>query len=94
MKKIKALQKKWPDNICLQVFDENYYNSLSKENQGKLLECMNSGIQNPDSGMGCYACRPDDYDVLKPFFKKALEKYHKVDLSKTRHRNNWSLAGK
>lgn len=43
--------------------------------------------------MGCYALSPADYDEFKPFFGKALELYHKVDLTKTKHTNNWSLEG-
>jgi len=43
--------------------------------------------------MGCYALNPSDYDDFKPFFSRALELYHKVDLSTTKHENNWSLAG-
>lgn len=36
---------------------------------------------------------PTDYDEFYPFFKKALELYHKVNLDKVKHVNNWSLAG-
>jgi len=43
--------------------------------------------------MGCYAMAPGDYDDFNAFFKPALEKYHKVDLSKVSHVNNWSLKG-
>jgi hypothetical protein len=43
--------------------------------------------------MGCYANNPDDYETFKPFFKKALEVYHKVDLSKQKHVNDWNFAG-
>jgi len=43
--------------------------------------------------MGCYAMNPKDYDEFYPFFKKALEQYHKVDLDKKKHVNNWSLEG-
>jgi len=43
--------------------------------------------------MGCYANQPDDYDKLGTFFNRALEQYHKVDLTKTKHINNWSLEG-
>jgi hypothetical protein len=43
--------------------------------------------------MGCYANNPDDYETFKPFFKKALEVYHKVDLSKQKHHNDWNFAG-
>ena len=43
--------------------------------------------------MGCYAMNPKDYDEFSPFFKKALQQYHKVDLSVKKHTNNWSLEG-
>jgi len=36
---------------------------------------------------------PTDYDEFYPFFKKALELYHKVNLDKVKHINNWSLSG-
>jgi hypothetical protein len=36
---------------------------------------------------------PTDYDDFKPFFKAALETYHKVDLSTQTHVNNWDFAG-
>jgi len=42
--------------------------------------------------MGCYAMAPTDYDDFKPFFKAALEAYHKVDLSTTQHKNNWDFS--
>jgi protein-arginine kinase len=43
--------------------------------------------------MGCYAMNPGDYDTFKPFFREALQKYHKVDLKTTKHKNNWDLKG-
>ena len=43
--------------------------------------------------MGCYGYNPSDYDDFKPFFKVALEKYHKVNLNKVKHHNSWSLKG-
>ena len=57
------------------------------------MSCCKSGIDNPDSAMGCYAYQPGDYDEFNNFFKRALELYHKVDLSKTKHVNNWDLSG-
>ena len=62
------------------------------ELQAAFLKCLASGIENPDSGMGCYACQPADYDRFKPFFSKALAKYHKV-AEDAKHVNNWSLEG-
>jgi len=80
-----------PDNITAAVFDEEFYNSLDETNKADFLKCLNSGIENEDSGMGCYACQPNDYERFKPFFQAALEKYHKVDLSKKSHKNDWNL---
>ena len=90
--KIAELLKKNPENICLNTFDPAYFASLSDELKPAFLKCLNSGIENPDSGMGVYACQPDDYDRFKPFFSKALAKYHKV-AEDAKHVNNWSLEG-
>ena len=90
--KIAALLKDNPDNICLNTFDPAYYNSLSDEDKPGFLRCLNSGIENPDSGMGVYAMQPGDYDKYKPFFSKALAKYHKVSET-AKHVNDWSLEG-
>lgn len=46
-----------PDNICLNTFDKSYYDSLETDAlKGAFLKCLMSGIENPDSGVGCYAC--------------------------------------
>jgi creatine kinase len=87
-----AVKANYPDNICAAVFDPEYYMSLSEDDQKAFLLCLNSGIENPDSGMGCYACQPEDYDKFKPFFSKALAKYHKV-AEDAKHVNDWSLEG-
>merc|ERR1712158_184581 len=73
-------------------FDEAYYNSLNDDQKKRLLQCCNSGVQNADSAMGCYAMNPNDYDEFEKFFKPVLEKYHKVDLAAKGHKNNWDLA--
>ena len=87
------IKKTHPDNIMARAFDVDYYNSIAPELQTRFLKCLASGIENPDSDVGCYACQPEDYDVFDTYFKRVLEMYHKVDLSKTRHVNNWSLEG-
>ena len=53
-KKIARLRAENPDNITLNTFDFQYYESLSDELKPAFLACLNSGIENPDSGMGCY----------------------------------------
>ncbi len=90
--KIAALQPNWPDNIAVQCFDAGYFASLPPDQQVRLAKCLNSGIENPDSEMGCYACQPSDYDDFKPFFAKALALRHRVS-EDARHVNDWNLNG-
>jgi len=92
VKKLLEIKKENPDNIMAACFDQDYFNGLGESEKARLLQCCNSGLQNPDSAMGCYAMQPSDYDDLKPFFKPVLEKYHKVDLSKKQHVNDWDLG--
>ena len=69
-------------------FDPNYFHSLTPELQKRLLACVNSGIENPDSDVGCYACQPEDYDDLDPFFSKVISRHHGIDAEQT-HISNW-----
>ena len=78
--------------IALKHFDFNYYHTLSEEHQQRLVKIVRSAIDNPDSGMGCYAMNPDDYETFRPFFKKVLADYHKVPEDQ-KHVMNWSLDG-
>ncbi len=90
---IMDMKAKFPDNIAIQCFDKAYYDSLSVDDKPRFLKCLDSGRENSDSGMGCYANRPEDYEAFNPFFKAALSKYHKVNLDEKKHVNNWSFAG-
>ena len=73
-------------------FDTDYFDKLSDADKKSLLQCCRSGIENPDSGMGCYAMQPKDYDRFKPFFSKVLSDYHNVSAD-AKHVNDWSLKG-
>lgn len=46
---------------------------------GTLADCIRSGCQNPDSGVGIYACDPDGYTVFAPVLDAVIKDYHKVD---------------
>lgn len=93
LEKIAELKVSQPNNIAVQAFCPQYFSTLDDEKKRRLMACVNSGVQNPDSGMGCYAMTPDDYDDLRPFFQKACEMYHKVDLNEVKHTNSWDLVG-
>jgi len=90
--KVEAIKASNPGNIMASSFNAEYFNSLSSKDQAQLLRICNSGIENADSEMGCYAMNPSDYDKFKAFFKPALEKYHKVNLDERKHINDWNLS--
>ena len=92
VEKIEELKRSWPENIALQCFDPAYFSTLSEPQKSRMVNCLNSGIENPDSQMGCYACHPADYDDLKPFFSKAIARYHRVPEDACQL-SNWSLSG-
>jgi len=46
---------------------------------GTLADCIRSGCNNPDSGMGIYACDPEGYTTFAPVLDKVIKDYHKVD---------------
>lgn len=92
LKRIAEIKVSNPTNLAIKHFDIKYYESLSAEDKTLFLKVIRSGIENPDSGMGCYAQHPNDYDKFKPFFKNVLAEYHKVSVD-AKHTNNWSLAG-
>jgi len=90
--RIFLIKKLYPENRMAKHFDLAYFNTLSDDEKKGLIQCCRSGIENPDSGMGCYAMQPSDYDRFKPFFSKVLADYHKVPADR-KHVNDWSLKG-
>ena len=92
VERVLAVAKSNPENIMAASFDPEYVKTLGDNLRGRLLQCVRSGVENPNSTMGCYACQPDDYDTLQPFFSKALAAYHGVP-EDAKHVNDWSLEG-
>uniref|UniRef100_A0A2C9JC99 Arginine kinase n=1 Tax=Biomphalaria glabrata TaxID=6526 RepID=A0A2C9JC99_BIOGL len=45
---------------------------------GKLEDCIRSGCENTDSGVGVYASDPDAYTVFAPLLDAVIKDYHKV----------------
>jgi len=46
---------------------------------GTISECIRSGCENPQSGVGIYACDPEGYTTFAPILDKIIKDYHKVD---------------
>jgi len=77
-------------------------NEISDDGLKRLEKCVRSGLDNGDSGIGCYAMQPSDYDDLSPFFDKVVPDYHshlnqkgaenKAHSVKKVHTSNWSVT--
>lgn len=89
---IKKNKPNYPDNTLLQAFDESYFNSLTPDQQDRFMRQLSAGIAHPEVLMGVFCMSPTDYDEFRPFYKRACEIYHNVDLDKTKHRNDWDLS--
>ena len=92
LQQLASLKELHPQNAALQCLDPDYFTSLSPELQSRLRRCINSGIDNPDSQMGCYACVPADYDDFEPFFSEVIASHHGVPNTAS-HNSNWHLQG-
>jgi len=90
--KIGSIKKSHPGNLAVKDFDFDYFASLSSADKKALLAIVNSGVQNADSGMGCYAMNPTDYDKFEPFFGAVISDYHGVPRSQ-HHVTDWKLDG-
>ena len=88
-----AEHKLRPDGTCLALalFDPlHFQRALTAEQQSALLRCLQSGIENPDCQIGCYAVHPQDYETFSPLFRRVLAEYHGVAMD-ARHGNDWRL---
>ena len=83
-----------PGNLCAKHLDKEFYASLSAEDRETFYRCVRTGLDNPDSAMGCYAMTPADLTKFKPFFGKVIGAYHKDDPScSLTHVNDWDASG-
>ena len=52
---------------------------------------MITGIENPDSEIGCYAIRPTDYETFAPFFDNVILDYFPGS-ARSVHRTDWDIS--
>lgn len=87
----------YPDNRCVKhlvaLADEGALNDLSKKDLEKLYKCAKTGLENPDSGLGCYAMDPEDYDKFSMFFDRVCNDYHNNPEGDKIHKSDWTLKG-
>lgn len=98
--KAKQVFAEKPENRCAKYLTQNldYIDTLeTDEKKAAFYACVKTGLDNPDSGLGCYAQRPSDYDEFAPFFDKVIGDYHKndenYDAKTNPHKTNWDISG-
>lgn len=86
-----------PDNRCckhlLAIKEDGTLDAMSEEDLNGLYLCAKTGLENPDSGLGCYAMAPSDYEKYACFFDKVCNDYHNNPEGDKVHTTNWSLEG-
>lgn len=71
--------------FCIEASDrleESQKNSLEKEKTKfdvTLNHILKSGIENPDSKIGCYAGDAESYTLYSPIFSYVIQKYHEYN---------------
>ena len=64
--------------------------NLSDEDGATFYKCVKTGLDNPDSGLGCYAMTPEDYSKFGGFFDKVIRDYHGDETGEKKHITDWT----
>ena len=86
-----------PDNRCckylIPYLDSEEGKALSNEDLLTFYQCVRTGIDNEDSGLGCYAMTPDDYTKFGGFFNAVIRDYHGDATGTAVHETDWDASG-
>ena len=95
--KAREILAAFPENRCVKhlvaLKDSGALDALSAEDLVGLFACAKTGLENQDSGLGCYAMSPGDYDKYAMFFDAVCNDYHNNPAGDKVHTTNWSLDG-
>ncbi|XP_062559243.1 arginine kinase 1-like [Armigeres subalbatus] len=85
----KSLLKK---HLTQEVFDE--LKDKKTTLKSTLLDCIQSGLEHHDSGVGIYASDAECYELFAPLFNPIIDEYHGITLADTPHpASDWGDAG-
>mmetsp|Transcript_33649 Transcript_33649/g.77652 ORF Transcript_33649/g.77652 Transcript_33649/m.77652 type:complete len:399 (-) Transcript_33649:478-1674(-) len=87
-----------PGNRCC-IYAKDYvlsdeFKALSNDECITFYNCIKTGIDNHDSGLGCYAMTPDDYSKFGGFFDKVIRDYHGDKTGEKKHETDWDTGDK
>ena len=85
-----------PGNRCAKYLCDEQVQAtvrlLPSEQLTTFVKCVRTGLENQDSGLGCYAITPTDYEQFGFFFNKVIGDYHKDDPAfDGAHESGWEL---
>ncbi|EAT42445.1 AAEL006042-PA [Aedes aegypti] len=78
-------------HLTQEVFDELKQKKTTLKST--LLDCIQSGLENHDSGVGIYASDAECYELFAPLFNPIIEAYHGINLEEAPHpSSDWGDA--
>ncbi|GMH61402.1 hypothetical protein TL16_g03246 [Triparma laevis f. inornata] len=85
-----------PGNRCckylIPYLDSADGKALNDSDVEMFRRCVQTGIDNEDSGLGCYAMQPDDYNKFGGFFNAVIRDYHGDSTGKKKHVTDWDAS--
>jgi creatine kinase len=95
--KAKEIAEAQPGNRCVKYLvpylESDEGKALSLEDLKTFYACVRTGIENADSGLGCYAMTPGDYTKFGGFFDKVIRDYHGDETGEKKHTTDWDASG-
>jgi len=88
---LEYVKANFPNNRCAKYMTKELFLSYDVANQDILYKCAITGIENPDSGLGCYAMTPADYETFSNFFDPLIRDYHNAS-AHAQHVTDWDIS--
>jgi len=92
-KKVEQITMSNPGNRCAKylVQEKKWVEEIKAEDQENFYKCVKTGIENKDSGLGCYAMTPKDYETYGKFFDAVIQDYHSGNAD-SKHVTDWDIS--
>mmetsp|Transcript_4242 Transcript_4242/g.8074 ORF Transcript_4242/g.8074 Transcript_4242/m.8074 type:complete len:388 (+) Transcript_4242:92-1255(+) len=76
---------------CLEYLNSEEGKNLDSKDVVTFYKCIKTGLENPDSSLGCYAMTPLDYSKFGGFFDKVIRDYHGDESGDKTHITDWNV---
>mmetsp|Transcript_26597 Transcript_26597/g.53027 ORF Transcript_26597/g.53027 Transcript_26597/m.53027 type:complete len:388 (-) Transcript_26597:74-1237(-) len=76
---------------CLEYLNSEEGKNLDSKDVVTFYKCIKTGLENPDSSLGCYAMTPLDYSKFGGFFDKVIRDYHGDESGDKKHITDWNV---